>query len=119
VQKNIEKRKLNKTSRVGRSKASTLAFPSEKYKTFAKKTPMPIGASPMLCTLTRSPIDDEGYIHEIKWDGYRIISFVNGSSVKNAFAKRAGLYDEIPSYRKGFETAGSQNSSGRRSSCIE
>jgi len=36
----------------------------------------------MLCTLTREPIVDPGYLYEIKWDGYRIISYVNGNKVR-------------------------------------
>jgi len=54
-----------------------------------KKAPMPAGISPMLCTLTKVPISDPEFIHEIKWDGYRIISFVNGASVK--MHSRGGL----------------------------
>ena len=36
----------------------------------------------MLCTLTRAPNDDPEYLYEIKWDGYRIISYVNNGKVK-------------------------------------
>lgn len=41
------------------------------------KAPMPDGVSPMLCTLTREVTDDPRYLYEIKWDGYRIISYIN------------------------------------------
>jgi bifunctional non-homologous end joining protein LigD len=43
---------------------------------------MPAKVAPMLCTLTKEPIDDENYLHEIKWDGYRIISYVDGNKVR-------------------------------------
>jgi bifunctional non-homologous end joining protein LigD len=46
------------------------------------KEDMPTSISPMLCTLTKKPIEDEDYFYEIKWDGYRIISFVDGRNVK-------------------------------------
>src|SRR5687767_131750 len=46
------------------------------------KTGMPSRISPMLCTLTREPISDDKYLHEIKWDGYRIIAYVKGSKVR-------------------------------------
>ena len=36
----------------------------------------------MLCTLTREPADDPDYLYEIKWDGYRIISYVDKGKVK-------------------------------------
>src|SRR5687767_9401991 len=54
----------------------------KKPKNNGRKSPMPSFVSPMLCTLTKEPIDDHDYIYEIKWDGYRIISFVNGNSVR-------------------------------------
>lgn len=36
----------------------------------------------MLCTLTREPIDDPDYLYEVKWDGYRIISYVQKGKVR-------------------------------------
>ena len=41
-----------------------------------KKTPIPSKVAPMLCILTKEPIDDPGYLYEVKWDGYRIVAFV-------------------------------------------
>src|SRR5688572_15927193 len=55
----------------------------------AGKVAMPESVSPMLCTLTREPLNDPEYLYEIKWDGYRIISFVNGNKVK--LHSRSGL----------------------------
>ena len=43
---------------------------------------MPSGISPMLCTLVKEPPDYPDYIYEIKWDGYRIISYVDGNRVR-------------------------------------
>jgi bifunctional non-homologous end joining protein LigD len=36
----------------------------------------------MLATLTDEPFDDAGWIYEIKWDGYRAVSFLNKGSVE-------------------------------------
>jgi len=47
-----------------------------------KKSPIPALVSPMLCTLTREPVSDPEYLYEIKWDGYRIISYVNNGKVR-------------------------------------
>lgn len=47
-----------------------------------KKAPIPSQVAPMLCTLTKDPINDPAYLYEVKWDGYRIISFVNKGKVK-------------------------------------
>jgi bifunctional non-homologous end joining protein LigD len=47
-----------------------------------KKSPMPASVSPMLCTLTKEPVSDPEYLFEIKWDGYRIISYENKVKVR-------------------------------------
>ena len=47
-----------------------------------KKLPIPSAVSPMLCTLTKEPVTNPDYIFEIKWDGYRIISYVNKGKVR-------------------------------------
>ena len=46
-----------------------------------RKTPIPSRVAPMLCTLTREPADDPSYLYEVKWDGYRIISYINKGKV--------------------------------------
>ena len=47
-----------------------------------KKSPPPATVSPMLCTLTKEPVTNPDYIFEIKWDGYRIISYVQKGKVR-------------------------------------
>jgi bifunctional non-homologous end joining protein LigD len=47
-----------------------------------QKSPIPSSVSPMLCTLTKQPIADPEYTFEIKWDGYRIVSYVNRGKVR-------------------------------------
>jgi bifunctional non-homologous end joining protein LigD len=42
---------------------------------------MPRKVKPMLCTLLAKPFNDDKYIYEIKWDGYRIIAYKNGGQV--------------------------------------
>jgi bifunctional non-homologous end joining protein LigD len=53
------------------------------------KSKMPSRISPMLCTLTRQPVSDPNYIHEIKFDGYRIIAHINNNRVR--LDSRSGL----------------------------
>jgi bifunctional non-homologous end joining protein LigD len=43
---------------------------------------MPGSIAPMLCILTKEPIDDPEYLFEIKWDEYRIISYINKGKVR-------------------------------------
>lgn len=47
----------------------------------APKTPMPGIVKPMLATLVDDPFDDPGWLFEVKWDGYRTISFIRNGSV--------------------------------------
>lgn len=50
---------------------------------------MLIHISPMLCTLIKDPMDREDYLYEVKWDGYRILSFVEKGKVH--LDSRSGL----------------------------
>jgi len=50
---------------------------------------MPKRIDPMLCTLTKEVIQDGSYLFEVKWDGYRIISFVESGKVH--MDSRSGL----------------------------
>ena len=43
---------------------------------------MPTSVAPMLCTRTREPVDNPDYLYEVKWDGYRIISYVKKGQVR-------------------------------------
>jgi bifunctional non-homologous end joining protein LigD len=47
-----------------------------------KKSNIPISISPMLCTLTKEVLQDPEYLYELKWDGYRIISYMNNGKVR-------------------------------------
>ena len=43
---------------------------------------MPRAIHPMLATLVDGPFDDQQWLYEIKWDGYRAIAFLDGGSVR-------------------------------------
>jgi len=45
--------------------------------------------APMLCTLIKEPLNDPGYLYEVKWDGYRILSYLKKNDVK--MGSRSGL----------------------------
>ena len=44
-------------------------------------SPMPKDVDPMLATLAASPADGPGWMYEIKWDGFRSISYLDGDNV--------------------------------------
>lgn len=46
-----------------------------------KKASFPKTVSPMLATLVDKPVDEEGWLYEIKWDGYRAIALLNKGKV--------------------------------------
>ena len=43
---------------------------------------MPHSIRPMLATLVDNPFDDNQWLYEVKWDGYRAITYLNGTSVR-------------------------------------
>ena len=46
------------------------------------KRPMPTTVHPMLAESIEKPFDDEDWLFEIKWDGYRAIAFVENGKVR-------------------------------------
>jgi bifunctional non-homologous end joining protein LigD len=51
-------------------------------KTTTKKSPIPENIEPMLATLVDEPFHEPGWIYEIKWDGYRALSYVSKGKVE-------------------------------------
>ncbi len=48
----------------------------------AVQAPMPGFIEPMLATLATDPFDDDDWLFEIKWDGYRVQAVVHGGIVR-------------------------------------
>ena len=86
--KTIEEMSADKTAKKWRSNRNSSGKVKEE-RPKGEKAVMPDRVSPMLCTLTKEPVSDDEYIYEIKWDGYRIVSFVDGKKVK--MHSRSGL----------------------------
>ena len=59
-----------------------MATRNAKLSSTGAKDPMPVSVSPMLCTLTRQVVQSDQYLYEIKWDGYRVISYVQKGKVR-------------------------------------
>ena len=43
---------------------------------------LPTAIEPMLATLVDKPFDEEGWLYEIKWDGYRCVAYINKGAVE-------------------------------------
>jgi len=54
----------------------------------AEKGPMPKSLEPMLAQLVEKPFDDERWLFEVKWDGIRLVSFIENGKV--SLQTRAG-----------------------------
>jgi bifunctional non-homologous end joining protein LigD len=54
-----------------------------------KKSAMPASMQPMLATLSEGITNDDRYLYEVKWDGYRIAAFVKKGKVR--LHSRSGL----------------------------
>ena len=46
-----------------------------------KNTSFPSDIKPMLATLADKPFDEEGWLYEVKWDGYRAVGYINNGEV--------------------------------------
>lgn len=46
------------------------------------KSPFYTKIEPMLATLVDQPVDDDNWLYEIKWDGYRAVAFMNKSEIE-------------------------------------
>ncbi len=65
----------------------------------AVKEPMPSVIHPMLATLVDQPFDDDEWLFEIKWDGYRAVAFVEGGKVRLVSRNQNDLTGEYPELR--------------------
>jgi len=56
-------------------------------------SPMPAELQPMLATLVTEPLEESGWIYEMKWDGYRAVSYITKESV-NVLSRNAKSFNE-------------------------
>src|SRR5437899_6450812 len=75
----------------------------------AQRGPMPRHIQPMLATLVDEPFNDDGWLFEIKWDGYRALAYLeDGGRAGGAEARKVrfvsrnqnDLSNEFPELRE-------------------
>jgi bifunctional non-homologous end joining protein LigD len=87
------KKKVNSSS-VSTSAASVSSV--VKSKAGAAEEPMPRVIRPMLATLVDEPFDDQEWLFEIKWDGYRAVAFIEGGDLRLVSRNQNDLTAEYP-----------------------
>ena len=76
------KKQTSKKSATGKKKVPALKSLLGKSFSLVQKSTMPTGIKPMLATLADDAFDDENWLYEIKWDGYRALANVQEGKVK-------------------------------------
>jgi bifunctional non-homologous end joining protein LigD len=66
----------------------------------AVKRPMPTAIQPMLASIAEDPFDDPNWLFEIKWDGYRVISFIENGKVRMVSRNQNDLGPRYPELRE-------------------
>jgi bifunctional non-homologous end joining protein LigD len=75
--------RINTPSRIFESGSSAISVPSAvKDLRGAAKREMPAKIQPMLASVIEKPFDDPDWFFEIKWDGYRAVSFIQNGNVR-------------------------------------
>jgi bifunctional non-homologous end joining protein LigD len=62
--------------------------------------PLPEKVRPMLATPGRLPASDEGWAYEIKWDGVRAITFIEGGRIRMRSRNDKELASSFPEFRE-------------------
>ncbi len=67
-----------------KAKKTTVDASSAQTASPAKGTisPFPADIKPMLATLVDQPVEEDGWMYEVKWDGYRAIGYVHAGTVE-------------------------------------
>ncbi|HEY4198257.1 MAG TPA: DNA ligase D [Mucilaginibacter sp.] len=70
------------------------------------KKAMPKSVKPMLCTLTKEVVPDDDYLYEVKWDGYRIISYLSDGKVRMDSRSALDYTKKYPPVAKALKALG-------------
>ncbi len=66
-------------------------------------SPFPHDIAPMLPTAVEDPFDREGWLFEVKWDGYRAIAEIEKGEVRLISRRNLPLNDHFPSIAKALQ----------------
>jgi bifunctional non-homologous end joining protein LigD len=100
---NAEKKKAKKSSGVSAASAvkkNLSPHPELAGIKGAEKERMPEFIPPMLATLVDEPFDDQDWLFEIKWDGYRALAFLEGDRLRLTSRNQNDFTGEFPELRE-------------------
>jgi bifunctional non-homologous end joining protein LigD len=83
-------------SEVSRSRVERSADSAVRDLPGAVRKPMPAAVHPMLATSVEKPFDNPEWLFEIKWDGYRAVSFIQDGKVRLVSRNQNNLTGEFP-----------------------
>lgn len=75
----------------------------------AHRGPIPSVIHPMLATLVEQPFDDDQWLFEVKWDGYRAVTFVQDGKVRLVSRNQNQLTGEFPEIAKAAASLNIEN----------
>ncbi|MGZ3940393.1 MAG: non-homologous end-joining DNA ligase, partial [Flavisolibacter sp.] len=66
---------------MGKLVSTKLNKTAKKILTKGKRSPMPKDVEPMLATLVTDPVTEDGWLYEMKWDGYRALAYMQDGKI--------------------------------------
>src|SRR5207253_6230876 len=75
----------------------------------AHRAPMPAAIYPMLATLVEDPFDDDQWLFEVKWDGYRAVTFIQDGKARLVSRNQNQLTGQFPEIAKAAGTLNVEN----------
>lgn len=67
------------------------------------KSKLPTEVTPMLAAITEAPFDNDEWLYELKWDGYRALAEVNKGKVRLYSRNNQDFNDDFPEVVKALE----------------
>jgi bifunctional non-homologous end joining protein LigD len=95
--KRIAEKKENKKQIVKEKASNEINADIDGLLQKAKKAPFPSNIKPMLATLTDKPFDNDDFVYEIKWDGYRAVSYLYKGKVDIRSRNELSFNKKFPS----------------------
>ena len=93
-------RHLTSTAKKRQNSSVSSVFSVVKDLEGAVNRPMPSSIHPMLANITEKAFDDPNWLFEIKWDGYRAVSFIENGDVGLVSRNQNDLTPRYPELRE-------------------